>query len=298
MKQLFYKLIYLPTFNFVLRNLNKLLYPLLPKQITLPPSGVITINVENKPLKLLTNQTNYLTQLVFWNGYQNFEYTPIFTDLIKNINCFFDIGANIGYYSLLAAHLNPKMTIIAFEPAAGPLHYLKENVRKNQFNNIKIEGLALSDKLGEITFYTVESEKYHFIKHNLAGERNAGSKTTERNFVKNIVTSTTLSTYIEQNQVGAIDLIKIDTEGTEHIILGNGREVLEDHKPIIICETLFDKIENQLDDLLSSYGYEFYNHVSGGLQQVETIKRNQDNGVTNCFFVHPDKKKLIEPYII
>ena len=116
--------------------------------------------------------------------------------------------------------------------------------------------------------------------------------------MKNIVTSTTLSTYIEQNQVGAIDLIKIDTEGTEHIILGNGREVLEDHKPIIICETLFDKIENQLDDLLSSYGYEFYNHVSGGLQQVETIKRNQDNGVTNCFFVHPDKKKLIEPYII
>ena len=138
-----------------------------------------------KVLKIKTNQTNYLTYLIFWQGgYHQFEYTDIFIRLIKKVNTFYDIGANIGYYSLLAAMENEKIRVVGFEPATGPLFYFKENVRINSFNNIKVESIALSHKEGEIEFYEIKNNKYKYLEHNLGGESNTGSKTTGRNFVR------------------------------------------------------------------------------------------------------------------
>lgn len=300
MKQFLYKLIYSDKVNFVLRYLNKALLPVLPKKIKIPPSGILNIrNSEGNILKIKTNQTNYLTYLIFWEGgHQKFEYTDIFIKLVKKVNSFFDIGANIGYYSLIAASENSDIKIVGFEPAVGPLHYFKENVRLNNFSNIKIESIALSQQNGEIDFYEIRNKKYTYLKHNLAGESNAGSKTQGRNFVINKVKTLTLDNYVKLNNVEHIELIKMDTEGTENLILENSRLVLEKMKPIIICETLFKTIEPELEEIFSSYGYEFYNHVEKGLIKQKTIRREIDNGVRNCFFVHPSSFKLIEEFVV
>jgi hypothetical protein len=90
MKQFFYKIIYNKNVNVLLRNLNKILSPIIPFKI--PPSGILSLkNTDRKKLKISTNQTNYLTHLLFWHGYQNFEYTAIFIKLIKKI-IFIKIG--------------------------------------------------------------------------------------------------------------------------------------------------------------------------------------------------------------
>lgn len=298
--QTFYKIIYNRRINFVLRNLNKLLLPLLPWKIKIPPSGVMKImGTSGKVLKIKTNQTNYLTYLIFWQGgYHQFEYTDIFIRLIKKVTTFYDIGANIGYYSLLAAMENEKISVVGFEPATGPLFYFKENVRINSFNNIKVESIALSHKEGEIEFYEIKNNKYKYLEHNLGGESNTGSKTTGRNFVLNRVKTSTLDNYVNINGERNIDIIKMDTEGTENLILENSGFVLKEMKPIIICETLFNTIEPELERIMRSYGYEFYGHIPGGLQKQQTIVRKEDDGISNCFFVHPDKYHLIEEFVV
>ena len=298
--QTFYRIIYNERINFVLRNLNKLLLPLLPWKIKIPPSGIMKMkSTSGKVLKIKTNQTSYLTYLIFWQGgYHRFEYTDIFIRLIRKIHTFYDIGANIGYYSLLAAMENDKIRIVGFEPATGPLFYFKENVRINSFNNIKIESVALSHKEDEIEFYEIINKKYKYLEHNLGGESNTGSKTTGRNFVRNKVQTSTLDTYVRLAGEGNIDLIKMDTEGTENLILENSGYLLKEMKPIIICETLFNTIEPELERIMSSYGYEFYNHIHTGLQKAGTIIRKKDNGISNCFFVHPDKYYLIEEFVV
>ena len=297
MKQLFYRIIYHKTVNRVLRNVNKAVSPIF-KQVRLPPSGIVRIRVrEGKTIKLKTNQTNYLTHLLFWEGYQNFEYTEIFVRLIKKVDIFYDVGANIGYYSLLAESENARVKVVGFEPATGPLHYFRENVSINNCQNIRVEPLALSHQQGEITFYEVKNEKYRYLAHNLTGEGNAGSKTTQRNFVPNPVKTTTLDQYVADVREANIDLIKLDTEGTEHLILNHATRVLDQMKPIIICETLFNVIEAELEQLFGKHGYEFYNHTESGLTKVETIVRNVDDGVRNCFFVHPSRYHLIEEFV-
>ena len=299
MKQLFYKLIYSPELNPIFRNLNKVLYPILPKKIKLAPSGILNLESSKVSAKIATNQTNYLTKEIFWVGFENFEYTSIFIDLCPKINSFYDIGANIGYFTILAGKANSSMDIVAFEPSKGPLHYLKENCKLNNLTNVEISSKALSHTTGKITFYEIQNQKYTYLTHNLAGESNTGSKTTGRNYVPTEVETEKLDDFFINRKVDKkIDLIKIDTEGTEKMILENAVEILTHHQPIIICETLFGMIEDELDDLLSQYGYEFYNHIEAGLQHVKTIKRTEDNGVNNCFFVHPSKKHLIEKYIV
>ncbi len=300
MKQAVYKFIYNANVNIVLRNLNKWLLPLLPSKIKLPPSGVMKVkNHEGLVLKIRTNQTSYLTKLIFWEGgYLRFEYTDIFIRLIKKVSTFYDIGANIGYYSLVAAIENKNINVVGFEPASGPLFYFKENTRLNNFTNIKIEPIALSHQTGEIEFYEIKNHKYKYLEHNLAGEGNAGSNTTGRNFVVRKVPTTTLDNYVKTNTVSSIDLIKMDTEGTENLILEKASLVLKTMKPIIICETIFNTTEPELERIMKSYGYELYDHVGNGLIKQESIIRNENNGVSNCFFVHPSKFHLINEFVI
>jgi FkbM family methyltransferase len=298
--QLLYKFIYHPKINFLLRNINKLLLPALPERIKISPSGILKVNNnEGKTLKIKTNQTNYLTRLIFWEGgYYRFEYTDIFINLIKKVNSFYDIGANIGYYSLIAAMENKDIKVVGFEPATGPLYYFSENIRINNFKNIKVEPIALSHQEGEIEFFEIKNKKYKYLEHNLAGEGNAGSNTTGRNFVRIKVKTTTLDNYVKMNNMENLDLIKMDTEGTENLILEKSGRVLKEMKPIIICETLFNTIEPELEKIMKSFGYEFYNHTETGLQKTESIIRQANNGISNCFFVHPDKFHLIEEFVI
>jgi len=300
MKQILYKIIYQKNINWVLRSINKVLSPVLPKKIKIPPSGILKVkNAEGEVLKIRTNQTSYLTTLIYWKGgYLNFEYTDIFIKLIKKVSTFYDIGANIGYYSLIAALENKNIHVTGFEPASGSLFYFKENVRLNNFSKITIESDALSDKNGIIDFYEVFNKKYKYLKHNLAGESNAGSKKEGRDFKINQVKTLTLDNYVKLKSEENIDLIKMDTEGTENLILEKSDFVLKNMKPIVICETLFNYIEKELEELFSYYGYEFYNHVEGGLRKQETIIREKDNGIRNCFFVHPSKFNLIEEFVV
>lgn len=299
LKQILFQLIYNPSINYILRNISKIVKPVLKTNFRIPPSGTLNLNTESGLIKIATNQTSYLTQLLFWNGYKKFEYSALFEELVKDISAFLDIGSNIGYYSLLAIKSNPNINAFAFEPALGPKHFLKKNIALNNFQeNLIHVDTALSNESGTIDFYEVANKKYTYLTHNLAGEGNAGTKTTSRNFIKNTVKSMTLSEFVADEKITKIDLIKIDTEGTETDILNSGIETLKKHQPIIICETLFNTIENELDDFFTQLNYHKFNHTEKGLKKVKTIKRGKDDGIRNCFFVPESKLELISKFVV
>ncbi len=299
MKQSIYQIVYSKHINWLLRNANRHVNRILGTSFELPPSGALRVHATGgQPFSMLTNQTNYVTHLIFWRGYQNFEYTKIFVKLLPKINGFYDVGANIGYYSLLAASIRPELQITAFEPSRGPLHYLRANCDINRFQNILVEDLALADVVGEITFYENQSKKYTYVKHNLGGEGNAGSKTNAGQFSTNTVKAITFDAYTKLHQPQHIDLIKIDTEGTEHLILGSAQETLRKYRPIVICETLFNANEGELEQIFAPLDYAFYNEAPNKLVRVESIQRTTDNGIRNCFFVPKEKQHLIAEFTV
>jgi FkbM family methyltransferase len=297
MRQLLYSLIYNKHLNCIIRNIIKPFKNLLPESLKIHPSGTLRLRSGEAKITIATNQTNYVTTIIFWEGYERFEYTRIFCDLIKNVSSFYDIGANIGYYSLLAASLNPKIEITSFEAADGPLYYFRNNIDNNKLSNIILEPIAVSDTNGEVEFIQYTNPKYPHLKYNLGGTGHIGTENSNLNITKKKVQSTTLDDYVKSSGNKKIDLIKIDTEGNEDLILSRSQDIMRNMKPIIICEILYNKIESRIEEIASSHDYLFYNHYIDGLRRVKTLKRTYDDGVRNCFLVHPSKIKLIEKYI-
>ena len=297
MKQFFYAIIYHPFINRLIRSANKALLPVLPKVVRIPPSGTLTIHLKEGRFKFKTNQTNYTTQTVFWKGPYAMEYTTIFEQLIKRHSCFCDIGAHAGYYSLIAAAINPNIRVISFEPASGPYHYLEENIKINHFEDrIHPYKVALGDANGTTQFLEATHHKYRYLEHNLLAISNLKEHKEGRTMKKVEVPIATLDNFLREKEEPFPDIIKIDTEGTEHLILANSEAVL-DHQPIIICETLFNKIESELEEIMGKRGYHFYNHMNGKLRLVQSIRRERDDGVRDCFFVHPSKESMILPFV-
>lgn len=107
-----------------------------------------------------------------------------------------------------------------------------------------------------------------------------------------------MDNFVDQKNIQNLELIKVDTEGCEHLILKKASKTIENFKPIIICEMLYDCIEKELEEIMTYHNYEFYNHTSKGLKKTNTLQRKFDDGIRNCFFVHPTKVYLIEEFII
>lgn len=244
-----------------------------------------------------TNQTSFLTRELFWKGPKSFEFTPIFIELIKKMDVFLDVGTNIGYYSILGAKFNPDLEVIAFEPSEGAMIYACENIKINGLEkNIKIEPFALSNEAGELDFFNVTNPKFPTI-YNLSGEHNLTASKDKIKYTKVKASGIMLDTYLNTNKISKVNLVKIDTEGSEYLILRGAKKMLQEHRPIVICETLFNVIERELEDIMLENNYEFYNHTRDGLVKVDSIIREIDNGVRNCFFVPVEKTELIQEFM-
>jgi len=298
MKTFFYTILYNRHVNFLLRNFIKFINNLFGFNFILHPSGILKVKLINQNVIYFnTNQTAYVTVKIFWEGYENFEYSLIFIDLIKNIKTFIDVGSNIGYYTVIGAVLNKNLKVISFEPSNAAFNYLNKNIIINKLShNVVLEKTALSDKLGFIEFFEVYNPKYPAIP-NLSGEHNIGTKkmkfkTTTR------VESITLDKYISDNNVDNLDLIKLDTEGSEHLIMKEGIQTIIKYKPIIICEIL-NKASNRtlIDNIIDNLNYSIYYHNNNKLIKISSVQKKIIEGVNDYFFVHPSKEYLIKNYI-
>ena len=296
MKQLFFRLIYQRQINFLIRSVLKLIREL-PERFKIPPSGRIKVKTRSTDFILATNQTCYVTHLLFWEGAEKFEYSSFFIFLINRVTTFYDIGANIGYYSLLATATNSRVQVKAFEPALGPHHYLSKNVVLNKSTaRITIEEIALSDKTGEIEFQEVKNQKYSYLNYNLSGEGNLVEKKTAKSFNKRIVETKTLDSYCFGSQTFP-ELIKIDTEGAEALVLSGSSEVFSKYRPILICEILYNGNEPEIDNYFAEIG-EYSRFALNGsiLIPLDTITRQEDNGYRDFVFLPNEKKHLLSDY--
>ncbi|HMB90425.1 MAG TPA: FkbM family methyltransferase, partial [Rhodothermales bacterium] len=163
-------LIYQPSINYGVRTVLKPFARLLPASLQFPVDGVIRVSVGlGKQIRLACNPTSYLAKVLFWQGFTGFEYNTvrIFVELVQEAKVFLDVGANIGYYSLLAAVYNPQIRILSFEPLPSAFHYLQKNLDLNQCAHATPLKWALSDMVGTTTFFAAKKAKFLEIEHHL-----------------------------------------------------------------------------------------------------------------------------------
>src|SRR5436190_4468237 len=149
--------------NWVIRNSLKPFAAILPEKFKIPVNGIFTVKGNDiSSFKMVTNPTNAVTKFLFWGNVEGFEYhaVKVFIRLARTSGVFFDIGANIGYYSLLSEKINPELEIYAFEPMPSAFDFLQQNIQLNEFKNIHAIRLAISDVGGKAVFYSIKNRKF------------------------------------------------------------------------------------------------------------------------------------------
>jgi FkbM family methyltransferase len=286
--------------NFIIRNVLKPFKSFLPTKFYTPVEGIIKVKVgDNKKFYFKTNRTNFVGKILFWGGIQNYEY-PTIKVLMKIINpmkIFLDVGANTGYYSLVVSTINNKIKTYAFEPGDGAFNFLTDNIKINKFENqIFPQKAALADKNGESTFFIETSNKDSDIAQLSGGSSLIEIDDDKFEYREERVKVYTLDTFAKENNLANIDLIKLDTEATEHLVLRGGEFVLKNHRPIIICEVIKNNIEEEIQFEMNKYNYKYFLTIESGLKKVESLY--SDIEYAYYFFIPEEKENLINEFII
>jgi FkbM family methyltransferase len=172
----------------------------------------------------------------------------------------------------------------------------------NNFANIQVVDSAVGNESGVISFFEERNLKYGYLEHHASGIGNTINSWDIANFSKYDVTLISLDDFLKNHTSSKIDLIKMDTEGTENHVLAGAINTILEHQPIIICEVLNGKIEAEMDELIhNQMKYDIYQFLNDECRLLKVpglssaTKLSNEN--SNFFFVPPSKQSLIQPFI-
>lgn len=179
-----------------------------------------------------------------------------------------DVGANVGYYALMAAwHLRQRRegTVYAFEPNPHAFEYLQQNINLNRLTNLIAIQQGVADKCTQMTLYL-----------NPDGITFGSLEPYVPHLTESCeISVTTLDHFLSLHPESRIGLMKIDIEGAELLALQGGENTLLRDRPVIIYEenraalSAFGCTVADLRDFLQAKGYRLY--------EIEKLAKETNN---------------------
>ena len=218
-----------------------------------------------KSIKILGKEIKFFVpnQLLEWRVDTYFSKEPETLEWIDSFEkkenlIFWDIGANIGLYSIYNSLKHPKSTTIAFEPSSSNLRVLTRNISINNLEkNIKVVPIPLTNK--ENIFQ--EMNEGQFVEGgalNSFGEKFDFEGKEFKPTMKYNLLGTTINYFLENSILDIPDYIKIDVDGIEHLILEGGDKFLNDKKVKSLSIEVNENFKEQYDKVLNLMNkYEF-----------------------------------------
>jgi FkbM family methyltransferase len=217
--------------------------------------GHVNVALPNRrALQLSSMGDDWISNQIYWRGWAGYEpeTVPLFYRLATHARTTLDVGAYVGYYTLLAAHANPAAQVFAFEPLEPVYERLQRNIKLNLLDNAQCIRAAVGDFDGESDFYHCAGEIPCSSSLSFEFMRSVAQLRASR------VAVITLDQFVRENGVEHVDLMKIDTETTEPQVLRGMMETIRRDTPAIICEVLGRGSEQALEQILGPLGYRYY----------------------------------------
>jgi len=186
---------------------------------------------------------------------------------LKKGDVFIDIGAHIGYYTILASkEVGEEGKVVAFEPFIANFNRLVKNIKLNQCKNVISECFAISNRRAYVKLFSgVDTFTYSLVRNR---------KPSLYSFVPSI----SLDKYVLSKRIEP-KVIKIDVEGGELDVIESGMKVIRIYKPILVVEfhpiILNQKFSKELRKILGflKKHYKFYILWNGNVLQIENLKK-------------------------
>lgn len=177
----------------------------------------------------------------YWLGSYELSGQKVFMENLKKGDIVFDIGANVGFYSLLAADIvGSEGKVFAFEPLEENFSCLKKHIEINNYKNIFALKVAVSDQSGAA-----------FLKK----EKNASMAHLSDEGIN--IETISLDDWIQNKKLPIPDFLKIDVEGAELKVLKGAKNFLFQRRPIIFLSVHNKDLNKNCREFLKSLGYHF-----------------------------------------
>ncbi|HEY8227539.1 MAG TPA: FkbM family methyltransferase [Pyrinomonadaceae bacterium] len=191
-----------------------------------------------------------------WLGSYESEKQKLFESVVQPGSVVLDIGANAGFYTLLASSLVcPEGRVYAFEPLPRNVRFLKEHLRLNKVTNVEVIEVAVSDQSGEVFF------------DDTAGSAMGQVATTGRLKVRTV----RIDEFTDRNECQKPHCLKIDVEGHELAVLQGAASTLATCRPSIFLSTHSKSLHRDCCQLLRSHGYSLRPVLGTNVDETDEI---------------------------
>lgn len=197
------------------------------------------------------------------------------------------VGANSGYYVLLAALANARVQVSAFEPYPEAVRWLRRNVRLNRLSRqVELHECAIGGAAGRARLLI--PEKDHGL---LETSASLGADFWTGRVQPLDVRVATLDQQSCADGRPDIDLILMDVEGQEHEALAGAPRLLTTVRPLLVLEVLAQARLDRLNDIKERFGYD-YAELTGAVLHRQTVIRHVP-GHANHLLFPPERRDLV-----
>lgn len=198
-----------------------------------------TVRIAEGPLKglslVLTNNISH----AHIRGTYEIEVASGLDAVIRPGAICYDLGASIGYFTILLARKAGH--VFAFEPAPHAVRDLQRQIDANRFENVTVVPTPVSDSVKTVEFSLTPSA---------CGSRIVEGECRWRTLRMQTIT---LDEFVRSHP--APDLMKIDVEDEEDRVLAGARQILREKRPVICCEIHSERAAHQVHSILLDHGY-------------------------------------------
>jgi FkbM family methyltransferase len=157
----------------------------------------------------------------FWLGHYDLVLRRAIQASLQPGDVFYDVGANVGYYSLLASVLvGDEGLVLAFEPSRRNLTYLHQNLQINDIANVKVMEFAVGERSGHVRFH--EETNGRMSHQDASGEIE--------------VPLISLDDWIANSGTSPPNILKIDVVGSEMGVLRGASRILSEDRPVLFMQ--------------------------------------------------------------
>jgi FkbM family methyltransferase len=216
----------------------------------LPRDALTWVQVQRGPAKGIWLHLNPRTGRDYFNGDVEPEVQAVLHKYLRPGMIVYDVGANIGFFSLLAARLvGATGRVTAFEADPEIVARLRENVGRNQGAPISVEGKAVWSSSIPVFFARADAEVSpdRGLGHVVDNDAEKSASGTIR------VEAVTVDEYVMKS--GAPNFIKCDVEGAEIEVFRGAEKLLNERKPVILCEMHGEQNRQTLLKAFANLGY-------------------------------------------
>jgi FkbM family methyltransferase len=221
-------------------------------------------------------------QIWLFSSYEPDE-SRYFNEIIKPDDICFDVGGNIGYFSLLMGQIASSGSVHVFEPIPLNAALVKTNAELNGLRNIYVNNVAVGSEEGVVNFSISLDSAYSSMR---ATGRIAEDQSIE-------VPLITLDKYIEREGITRVNIMKVDVEGAEDMVLIGASGLLSDplRQPRMVLLELFDEnlapFETSVETIImrmETFGYAAHVLTDDGYR-VTRYRSDTANKIYNIIFI-------------